>query len=353
VSFWNCRTPRRLVRIGRANRRFKGLLLAHSLLNKAKELATEQPQAMYEMAEAAEQVLLRTPQGPGYYDALVRARAYQANALRARSNLREAEERMASARSLIRHESVTETLVYAEVDGIEGVLRKDQRRFQEAEDLLTRSVVLYRLAREPVEAARSLVVLGAMYFHQQEMAKAIETTETALSFLSPESDPRLYLCARFNLAKFFVESGRYVEGDALLQADAALYQQLANPWTVRRQLWLKGRIALAAGLLEEAERSFLDVRAGFMSEGIGYDAALVSLDLALLYLRQNRTAAVKELAEEMREIFAAGDVHREAMAALVLFQEAARRENLTAELIEEMAVCLKQARENPDLRFAG
>jgi hypothetical protein len=185
------------------------------------------------------------------------------------------------------------------------------------------------------------------------LAKAIETTETALSFLSPESEPRLYLCARFNLAKFFVESGRYVEGDALLQADAALYQQLANPWTVRRQLWLKGRIALAAGLLEEAERSFLDVRAGFSAEGIGYDAALVSLDLALLYLRQNRTAAVKELAEEMREIFAAGDVHREAMAALVLFQEAARRETLTAELIEEMAVCLKQARENPDLRFAG
>ena len=45
-----------------------------------------------------------------------------------------------------------------------------------------------------------------------------------------------------------MESGRYVEGGALLQADAALYQQLANPWTVRRQLWLKGRIALAAGL---------------------------------------------------------------------------------------------------------
>jgi len=41
------------------------------------------------------------------------------------------------------------------------------------------------------------------------------------------------------------------------------------------------------------------------------------------------------------------------MAALVLFQEAARRETLTAELIEEMAVCLKQVRENPDLRFAG
>lgn len=344
---------KRLARVRRANRRFKGVLLAHRLLNEAKRFMPEEPQVLYELAEAAEQILLRTLEGLGYYDALARARVYQANALRARSRFREADERMASARSLVRRENVTDLLVYAEVDANEGVLRKDQRRFQEAEELLTRSVTLFELAGETIEAARSLVVLGAMYFHQQEMAKAIETTETALSFLSPESDPRLYLCARFNLAKFFVESGRYVEGDALLQADAALYQQLANPWTVRRQLWLKGRIALAAGLLEEAERSFLDVRAGFSAEGIGYDAALVSLDLALLYLRQNRTAAVKELAEEMREIFAAGDVHREAMAALVLFQEAARRETLTAELIEEMAVCLKQARENPDLRFAG
>ena len=62
---------------------------------------------------------------------------------------------------------------------------------------------------------------------------------------------------------------------------------------------------------------------------------------------------MKELAEEMQEIFAAGDVHREATAALVLFQEAAHRETLTAELIEEMAIYLKRARENPELRFAG
>jgi hypothetical protein len=68
----------------------------------------------------------------------------------------------------------------------------------------------------------------------------------------------------------------------------------------------------------------------------------------LLYLRQNRTAAVKELAEEMREIFTAVDIHREATAALVLFQEAALRETLTAELIEEMAARLKRARGNPE-----
>lgn len=344
---------RRLARIRRANRRFKGILLAHRLLNEAKRFRPEQPQALYELGEAAEQVLFRTIHGPGYFDALARARAYQANALRAMSRLREADERMASARGLVRHENVTELLAYAEVDANEGVLRKDQRRFGEAEELLTRSAVLFKLAGETIEAARSLVVLGAMFHHRQEVAKAIETTEAALRYLSPESEQRLYLCARFNLALFLVEIGRYEDAGALLLADAASYQEFADPWTVLRQLWLQGRIDLDAGRVEEAERRFLQVRAGFIAQRIGYDAAMVSLDLALVYLRQERTAAVKELAEEMREIFAAGDVHREAAAALVLFQEAARREALTAELIEEMTVYLKRARGNPELRFAG
>jgi len=343
---------RRLTKIRDASRRFKGVVLAHRLLNEAKRFISEQPQPLYELAEAAEQVLLRTVQGRGYFDAMARARAYQANALCARGKLEEADERIANARSLVRHET-TDRLVDAEVDFIEGYLRRDQRRFWDAEGLFARSVVLFAVSNENLAAARSLVLLGMAYYHQEEITKAIKTTENALSLLSPESDPRLYLCARFNLALFFVDSGRYEEGGALLRADATLYEQFANPWTMLRHLWLQGRIARAAGLLEEAEQSFLDVRTGFMKQGIGYDAAMVSLDLALLYLRQNRTASVRELAEEMREIFAAGDVHREATAALVLFQEAARRETLTAELIEEMAAYLKRARENPELRFGG
>jgi hypothetical protein len=70
-------------------------------------------------------------------------------------------------------------------------------------------------------------------------------------------------------------------------------------------------------------------------------------------ISQTLTAAVKELAEEMREIFTAGDVHREATATLVLFQEAARRETLTAELVEETAVCFKRARSSTTTRYAA
>ena len=53
-----------------------------------------------------------------------------------------------------------------------------------------------------------------------------------------------------------------------------------------------------------------------------------SLDLAVLYLRLGRRAEVRRLAEEILPLFKAQDVHREALAALTLFQEAARQDSL-------------------------
>ncbi|HEX3526143.1 MAG TPA: hypothetical protein VH988_03675 [Thermoanaerobaculia bacterium] len=88
-----------------------------------------------------------------------------------------------------------------------------------------------------------------------------------------------------------------------------------------------------------------------MAEGIGYDAAMVSLDLAVLYLRWGRTAEVRRVAEEMLPIFASQDVDPEALAALALFQEAARQEQLTVEKAIEVMDYLRKARCEPGLRF--
>lgn len=328
--------PERLGRIQRSHARFRGVTLAHQLVGEAKRHMPTEPQTVYELAEAAETVLLRTPHAPAYYDALARALAYKANALRALGRLPEADERMRSARSLVRNEDVTDTLVYAEIDWFEGVLRKDQRRFQEAAELLGRSASLFQIAGERAEASRPLLTLGLMYYNRQEPGKAIETTEAALALLSLESEPYLYFGGRHNLALFLVEEGRFDAAADLLQADAELYAQFADPWTVLRKVWLQGKIAFATWRLEEAEQAFLEVRRGFIQQGNGYDAAMVSLDLALLYLKEGRTGEVKPLAAEMHTLFEAQEIHREAAAALLLFQEAAEREALTAEWVEDL-----------------
>jgi len=85
-------------------------------------------------------------------------------------------------------------------------------------------------------------------------------------------------------------------------------------------------------------------------QGIGYDAAIVPLDLTRMYLKEGRTADVQRIAGEMVAIFEAQDVHREATATLLLFQDAARREEVTAGLIRELTLYLEAARVDPGLR---
>jgi hypothetical protein len=78
---------------------------------------------------------------------------------------------------------------------------------------------------------------------------------------------------------------------------------------------------------------------------------MVSLDLALVYMKQGRVSDVRKIAEEMHPVFESQEVHREALAALLLFQQAAREERLTADRIETFIGYLKRARTNPSLRF--
>jgi tetratricopeptide (TPR) repeat protein len=118
-----------------------------------------------------------------------------------------------------------------------------------------------------------------------------------------------------------------------------------------RLRWVEGKIANDLERFEEAEPALREARDAFVERGIGFDAALVSLDLAALYARQGRTEEVKRLATEMVPIFESRDVHEEALAALLLFKEAAEAERVTLGLLDQIAAYLKRARLDPELRF--
>lgn len=292
------------------------------------------------------------PRMPGAFDLVALSTAHMANACRAGDDPRQADEHFAHARYVIRHHGVTDPEILAQVDHLEGSLRMDQRQFARAEELLTRSAMLYRVSGNNVETARALVTLGGLYFFKGDLADAIETTSASLRLLERSSEPRLYLCARYNLARFLTEDGQYLEAAEMLSADEALYREFPEAWTRLRLIWLRGKIAAGLGHSEEAEAAFLEARDGFIAEGCGYDAAMVVIeDLALLYLREGRTVDVKRLAEEIYPILQAQDVHREAAAALMLFQESARQEALTMRAVEEYARFLREARADPSLRF--
>jgi hypothetical protein len=89
----------------------------------------------------------------------------------------------------------------------------------------------------------------------------------------------------------------------------------------------------------------------FDRRGHAFNYALASLELALLLLKMGQPAEVSKLAAEMLPIFRAQKVKREALAALQLFCEAAKRKTATVELAGRLVKFLQRAQHDPELRF--
>lgn len=338
----------RVGKIERARTRFRGRLFHRLLLQETRASLPDQPAESHAWAHAAVASLLYAR---GEDELFALAIAYQANACRLLGDLTGAKEGFSWARRVIRQRGITDTEVYADIDSLQASLCIDVRAFGQAEHLLSRAVLLYRMLGLNEPTARVLMQLSNLFTSEGNVAAAIRTDRQALELLNPPDHPRLYLYARFNLAYDLVESGDAGAAHDLVARDEALYAVHADEGLRLRRLWLAGRIALALGNDRQAEERLLQAREGFAQRSGGFDVACICLDLALLYHRQRRPAQVAEAASRAVTLFAAREVHRDALAALILVRDAASAGTLTAVTLEKIAAFLKQARSTPATRF--
>jgi transcriptional regulator with XRE-family HTH domain len=230
---------------------------------------------------------------------------------------------------------------------LEASLRREQRRLPEALELLGRA-----LAIAPREAIGRILVIKAKTLEElADYDKAVEALWQAAPLVDPEKDPRLLLCLRFDLLVNLCHLERHAEAAPLLPEVRELAVRLGNGLDLVRLRWLEGKIAAGLGQADEALAAFHEVREEFADRSIAYDTALVSLELAILYLEQRRTGEVKALARQMAPIFKTQGIHREALSALRLFCEAAEKEAVTIEMVRRLVEYLDRARHEPELHF--
>ncbi|HEX2252383.1 MAG TPA: hypothetical protein VHQ65_03850 [Thermoanaerobaculia bacterium] len=350
------RVPRedRERRIVNARTRFRSRLLAELMLEESRRLVRRDPDDARNLAELVPVVLLWTPRAveQPWAEALrMRAVAYRGNALRVAGELRQADAAFREVRHRLARTLSNDVELHAEVSSLEASLRLDQRRFAETEELLDRAVLLYRQLGDGPGVARSLVQRAAVQIHCDNVAGAVDSLRASLATIDPAKDAFLHLCAVANLGVCLCDSGRHAEAAELMEAHRAWHDRDRDPLTRLRLRWLDGRIAHGLGRAAEAERLLLTVRNGYVRHGLPYDAATVSLDLALLYLEDGRTEELKRLARLMQPIFESREVHREAAAALMLFQRAALTERLGTETVTSVRSYLERARRDPGRRY--
>ncbi len=139
------------------------------------------------------------------------------------------------------------------------------------------------------------------------------------------------------------EFGRHTEAEAMIDEVRDQAIRLGNQLDLVRLTWLGGRIANFRGEPQGTEAAFEQVHKEFLTLDIAYDTALVSLELAVLYLGQDRTAEVQELTRQLVPVFQAQKVSREAFATIKLFCEAVERETITLEMAHGFLADLRRA----------
>ncbi len=341
----------RLPLLEQAPLKARGPALAANLLEAARASLPGDPHESLTRARLARTLLQHAELTPYVAELYARAVAYVANGLRILGNLSEAAEMMAHARFLLRYEEGGDRAVKAELDNLEGLVRLYQREYPEAEALLKRAILGYRFAGLEREALSVGVDLAVAYRDSDDLDRSIETQRQVLEALEPWDEPQLELFARHNLAVFLCDAGEYAEVPELLEGNRAAIERSGSTVMLLHFTWAEGLLARGLGDLEAAESHFAAARHGYSRRELPFDAVLVSLDLAGVYLEQGRSEEVKALAAEAAQVFEGQERHTETLAALTLFRAAAELERVTQELIQELVGYLRRSFLDPNYRF--
>ena len=278
--------------------------------------------------------------------------AHLGNALRARDDFDGAEGAFTSAEAFwkIGEGAADGLLEEGLIFALKASLRREQRRFDEAKDLLERASLLassfsFRL-QVMVSRAKVLEEMG-------DLEEAVTLLEQVKEIATPDEEARLLLAIWNNLADALSKLDRFEEAAALLPQARALLLKAGGELNRVRLMWMEGRVTAGLDNIEEGIALLARVRGEFAAHDMAYDVALVSLEMAVLYAGLGRTDQVKTLARHMTPIFRAHAIHREALAALTLFRQAAEQERVTEAFAREVLSYLRKARYNPELRFEG
>jgi tetratricopeptide (TPR) repeat protein len=224
---------------------------------------------------------------------------------------------------------------------LEASLRRAQQRFPQALALLDQA----RAASGGIPLAEARILLNKEHVFNQmgDIKGALAVLEEADPIVETARDPNLLFALRFNRADALCRLGKWVKAARLLPWVAEMAGERGNELELNRTVWLRAKVASGQGQVEAAISLLEHVSQGFTAHELPYEAALSSLDLAVLWLKAGRNGEVAQLAVAMKWIFAAKGIDDAALEALGLFCEAARQETATMELAQRVIAEIEKA----------
>lgn len=353
--------PQVRLQLARGDERFGSYLLAEMLLEKCRECWFDDSRQAVDMATLGLTVAHHLDAG-GYdrrlrFGLLARGWAYLANSRRVGSDLPGAEQAMEEARKLLDSATPAEErldpYLRAEVLSLRVSLLCDLARYAEADVLLDTMSDIYDAAADQHQLGRARIQQGvvrhlawrAVDGDPDDLDTVVDLLYQGLGQIDTWREGSLVVCARQNLSLCFMAQGRDTDAQRELAAAIEVCERLGDRLNLLRLRWAGADLDAAADRLDEAEEEYLHLQARYLELDMSYEAARVSLDLAMVYTRRGEVARIQQLAQEMLPIFQRQQLGREVMAALILFVNAAEKQLVTLGLLREIAAYLERAQQ--------
>ncbi len=320
--------------------------LAELILETCRDDVRHDPEDVRDLAELVPSVLDALPGADDEVwteDVRARALAHRGNAFRVGGDMAAAERAFLALRRYRSAHGLELEDLHPEVASLEASLRHEQGRFHDAIELLDVAVRLAQVAGDEVELGRLLVKRGDVHRYDGSLEAARVDLERALALIDPDAEPYLYTCGLGNYCIFLCAVGEHDEAARILDRHEPLFRGSDDPWVQQRATALRAFVAHGRGDAETAERHYLEVRDAFVAADQPFRAALLSLELARLDLEQGRFDELAELAQWIGTVFESRQLPARAAVALMLFQQAAVGRQVTAEALQGLRICLKQA----------
>jgi tetratricopeptide (TPR) repeat protein len=263
------------------------------------------------------------------------------NALRVQSRLREAEAALSRAQRLCK-EGTRDPLSRAELLRSLVSLRIFQRRFDEAIELAEEAEQVYRDLGRESSLAGALVQKAIAYIYAGQPGDAIPILNRTISLIDVEQDPHLLLATCHNLVRCYIDLARPEQALSIYFETRDLYREFDDAIILLRTGWQEGQLLRDLGHLRAAEAALAHAREGFCRHELLYEAALVSLDLAAVYVKLGDSEKLEQTVAETVPIFQSLGAGREALATLLQLRQLADHGRQAFELIRLLSSQIEQ-----------
>jgi tetratricopeptide (TPR) repeat protein len=332
----------------------RGLGMYHALLERSWAVRFENPREMVSLARAAAEVAGRLDSklygGQRTSDLQARAWGELANALRVADDLEEAGRAFGFAFEFLR-QGTGDPFLKVHLYDLHASYLGTRRQFALAFAALDYAFETYLELGEKHLAGRAYVVKAIYSHYSGDPFDAICIGEAGLALLDKDREPELLFFAIHNQIQFLVACNKFREAKKLLFIHQADFLRVNGQVSLLKLRWLQAQVSAGLGEWVSAERGFLEARTGLEAIGMGFHAALASLDLALLLMRRGRNREAESFVMGAADVFMALGIYREALGSIMILKDSFEKRQGTIALLESVIEFLRRSQIDPEARF--